>query len=164
MFSKGKAWIFPKAKLNVSKMLNIPKKGKIVEHSKMLNVLKKAKGWMFMQRQWQELNVNSKARQWMNWTFSKRQEAKGRRPKMFGDGSLSTVMLLYRPECSSKGKAWTFPKSRKFQKLPNKLQKARMCLGHFHVPSTPWNAPENWVTDTLTRVWTWKQMTKKTRW
>ena len=199
-----------------TKLLNI-KSGR---RPKVLNVLKKAKGWNFCfgDRSWSTMKLlyrpkcsqKAKPEHFQNqswkkcWTFSKSQKAersckgkgkewiersqkgkrvnlhakamartersfkgKGRRLKAegqnccFGDGSLSTMRLLYRPECSQKAKPEHSQNQKMFQKVPIKLQKARMCLGHFYVPSTPWNAPTNWVSGTLTRVWTWNWMTRK---
>ena len=49
---------------------------------------------------------------------------------LFGDGSWSTLKLLYRPKCSWKGKAWTFP---------NKLKRSHsvQCAPEFN-RSFPW--------------------------
>ena len=116
--------------------------------------------WTFMKRQRQiiELNVHEKAKA-MNWTFMKRQRQEAK--ICFWWRVFKHNEVVYRQRCSQKAKPKHAQNQKCLNKVPIKLQKVSMCLGHLNVPSTPWTAPENWVSDTSTRVWTWNQMTKK---
>ena len=92
-----------------------------------------------MQKQWQrtELNIHAKAMKRIERSCKGNElnvhERQRQGAKIFGDGSLSTVMLLYCPKCSQKAKPEHSQIKKCLNKVPIKLQKVNLCLGHLNV-------------------------------